>query len=82
MKTTPSKLRAGFTLIELLVVIAIIAILTAMLLSALASAKHKAREARCKNNLKQLTLAAFMYQNGNGQCGMMPEVPMMFFRLQ
>ena len=58
---------AGFTLIELLVVIAIIAILAAMLLSALAAAKRKAQAAVCISNLKQLTLANFMYSTDYGR---------------
>jgi len=57
--------RKGFTLIELLVVIAIIALLMAILMPVLKTAREQGKRIVCIGNLKQLTLAWLMYADDN-----------------
>ncbi len=59
--------RGGFTLIELLVVISIIALLVALLLPALGSARQAAKQSICLQQLRQIAMGSLLYAEDNGE---------------
>ena len=68
--------RRAFTLVELLVVIAIIAVLAALLLPALASARDQGRKAACLSNLRQIGIGLINYATDNdGKIPFGPKAP-------
>lgn len=61
-----SRLRnKAFTLVELLVCIAIVAMLMAMLLPALNTARESARRVRCSSNFRQILVGTTVYSDDN-----------------
>jgi prepilin-type N-terminal cleavage/methylation domain-containing protein/prepilin-type processing-associated H-X9-DG protein len=61
------RTKRGFTLVEQLVTITIIAILAALLLAVLSSARLRAQQLHCLNNVRQLGTIGFIYSDENGK---------------
>lgn len=62
----PQRRLSGFTLIELLVVISIVAMLIAILLPALSTAREAGRSTQCLSNLRQIGTAFHAFEIDHG----------------
>lgn len=60
------KNRKAFTLIELLTVIAIIGVLAAVLIPTVSAVREKARAIACVSNVRQISLAGYLYSQDHG----------------
>jgi prepilin-type N-terminal cleavage/methylation domain-containing protein len=60
-----AQVTKAFTLVEMLVVIAIILFLAALLMPALQRVKETAKMAKCISNMRQISMATFMYAADN-----------------
>jgi type II secretory pathway pseudopilin PulG len=58
--------RAGITLVEVLVILSILTLLLALILPAVQGAREAARRTQCRNNLRQLALAALAHETTHG----------------
>jgi type II secretory pathway pseudopilin PulG len=60
------KIRKKFSVVEIIIVVAISAVLLGLLISALSSARTKARRTLTINNLKQISIALNQYEDLHG----------------
>lgn len=70
----------AFTLIELLVVVAIIALLIAILLPSLDSARRQAKQSVCLSNLKGIATSARVYESDDPNGWGIPTHPLQFWQ--
>lgn len=63
---TTTTVRRGLTLVELLATIAIVGLLIALLLPAVQAARESARMLQCRNNLRQIGIAATQHVASHG----------------